>query len=95
MYPSLYEGFGIPPLEAMAADCPVVISNSSSLSEVVGDAGEYFDPEDEDDMCASIQRVVSCPQRRAELVALGRTRQATFTWRKCALETADVYRSLL
>ena len=95
VYPSLYEGFGIPPLEAMAADCPVVTSNSSSLPEVVGDAGEYFDPADEDAMGSAIRKVVESTERRAELVALGRARQAMFSWDKCARETLDIYRSLL
>ena len=58
VYPSLYEGFGIPPLEAMSAGCPVICSNTSSLPEVVGDAGEYFDPASFESMAAAMGRVL-------------------------------------
>lgn len=95
VYPSLYEGFGIPPLEAMAADCPVIVSNTSSLPEVVGNAGEYFDPEDEGAMADAIRKVVESSERRAELIELGRQRRMLFSWGKCAGETLDIYRSLL
>lgn len=95
VYPSLYEGFGIPPLEAMAADCPVVCSNTSSLPEVVGEAGEYFDPTNEESMMVAMETVAFSESRRVELVALGRIQSSKFSWEKCALETLDVYRRLL
>lgn len=95
VYPSLYEGFGIPPLEAMALGCPVIISNTSSLPEVVGNAGEYFDPNQEESIRIAIERVVYSPTRCAELISLGLQQYTKFSWHKCALETYDVYRKLL
>jgi glycosyltransferase involved in cell wall biosynthesis len=94
VYPSKYEGFGIPPLEAMSLDCPVICSSTSSIPEVVGDAGEYFDPDDLDSIRGSIERVLQSSARRAELVALGRERCKRFTWERCAQETLAVYRRL-
>jgi len=92
VYPSLYEGFGIPPLEAMAHDCPVACSNTSSIPEVVGDAGEYFNPSDSDSIRAALETVLSNPTMRAERVRLGRLRLGAFSWDRCAAETAAVYR---
>ena len=94
VYPSKYEGFGIPPLEAMSLDCPVICSNSSSIPEVVGDAGEYFDPFDLESIKTSIEQVLQSSQRRLELVSLGQTRCKLFSWERCAHETLDVYRRL-
>lgn len=95
VYPSLYEGFGIPPLEAMSFDCPVVCSNVSSIPEVVGNAGEMFDPCDIDSIRAAIERVVSDSQLREVLVTRGRERIKLFSWERCAQETLDVYRKVL
>lgn len=95
VYPSLYEGFGIPPLEAMAHDCPVVCSSGSSVSEVVGDAGEFFDPSDCDSIARAIETVVGSQARVDELRLLGRARVKSFTWEQCAKRTHDVYSSLL
>jgi len=95
VYPSLYEGFGIPPLEAMSLGCPVICSNTSSLPEVVGDAGEYFDPSDSESLCLATESVLQSSSRRSELVAKGHARRALFSWERCARETLDVYRSIL
>jgi glycosyltransferase involved in cell wall biosynthesis len=95
VYPSLYEGFGIPPIEAMAVGCPVIASNTSSLPEVVGNAGEYFDPNDEDAIKQAIERIATSPTRREELIALGLQQYRKFTWEKCARETCEIYRKLL
>lgn len=95
VYPSLYEGFGIPLLEAMAADCPVILSNTSSLPEVAGEAGEYFDPESQESMTAAMEAVAYSESRRKELGALGRHQCSKFSWEKCARETLDIYRRLL
>jgi glycosyltransferase involved in cell wall biosynthesis len=95
VYPSLYEGFGIPPLEAMSSGCPVVSSNTSSLPEVVGDAAEMFDPANEADMCAAIERVVSSPEKAQQLVVRGYERIKNFSWEKCALDTLNVYEKVL
>lgn len=94
VYPSKYEGFGIPPLEAMSLDCPVICSNTSSIPEVVGEAGEYFNPFDVESIVAAIERVLQSPERRTELVVLGQSRCQLFSWERCAQDTYDVYRRL-
>jgi len=83
-YPSLGEGFGLPVLEAMAAGAAVLTSNTSSLPEVGGDAVEYVDPWDVADIAAELERLLSAPERRAELARLGRERAATFDWARTA-----------
>jgi glycosyltransferase involved in cell wall biosynthesis len=95
VYPSVYEGFGLPPLEAMAHDCPVVTSNSSSMPEVVGDAGAYFDPLDIDAQGHAIASVVFDEQRRSDLISAGRHRLLMFSWKRCAYETQAVYKKVL
>jgi glycosyltransferase involved in cell wall biosynthesis len=95
VYPSLYEGFGIPPLEAMSLDCPVACSNTSSLPEVVGDAAALFDPADAVAMREALESVLNTPQARTSLVERGRLRREMFSWRRCAAETAHIYRRLL
>lgn len=95
VYPSLYEGFGIPPLEAMSLGCPVICSNATSVPEVVGDAGEYFDPADPEAIRDAVERVLQSKDRRSELVTKGHARRALFSWERCARETLDVYRSIL
>jgi glycosyltransferase involved in cell wall biosynthesis len=95
VYPSLYEGFGIPPLEAMAADCPVVCLRASSLPEVCGDAAEYADGDDPDLLKAAIERVAFSAERASELRVLGRARLKLFSWRECARRTSEVYKSLV
>lgn len=94
VYPSLYEGFGIPPLEAMAHHCPVVCSNTSAIPEVVADAGEYFDPGDMESMRAAIERVVESDSRREALIMKGHERLKLFSWDRCAAETLDIYNAL-
>jgi glycosyltransferase involved in cell wall biosynthesis len=95
VYPSLYEGFGIPPLEAMAHNCPVISSNSSSMPEVIGNAGEYFDPSDTDDMRRAIEAVVYSDSRVEDLKKLGLEQLTAFSWDKCTQETLDIYLSLI
>ena len=95
VYPSLYEGFGMPPLEAMANNCPVIVSNSSSIPEVVGEAGEYFDPNDEENLLNKIEQVVYSNSVRIKLIKLGRNRLEKFDWIKCARETKKVYEKLI
>lgn len=95
IYPSLYEGFGIPPLEAMSFDCPVVTHNASSIPEVVGDAAELTDCSDPGKLCTAVERVLTDGSRRSELIALGRQRLKHFSWERCATETLAVYRGVL
>ena len=94
VYPSLYEGFGIPPLEAMTHHCPVISSNSSSMPEVIGVAAEYFNPTDIEDMRRAIENVVYSESRLDELRKEGLARLPHFSWKKCSEETLAVYRSL-
>jgi glycosyltransferase involved in cell wall biosynthesis len=94
VYPSLYEGFGIPPLEAMSLGCPVACSNTSSIPEVAGDAAEYFDPYDLDSMRTAMELVLSSEVRLNELIKLGKFRCARFSWDRCAKETLSVYKGL-
>jgi len=94
VYPSLYEGFGIPPLEAMSYGCPVVCSKTSSIPEVVGDAGEYFDPRDIESMRLAIESVVESNGHRELLIAKGHQRLKCFSWDHCAAETLDIYTKL-
>jgi glycosyltransferase involved in cell wall biosynthesis len=95
VYPSLYEGFGIPPLEAMAYKCPVVCSNTSSIPEVVGDAGVYFDPYSIESIRLATERVVESESLINDLIRKGENRLKFFSWDKCANETLKVYKSLL
>jgi glycosyltransferase involved in cell wall biosynthesis len=95
VYPSMYEGFGIPPLEAMARGCAVICSRSSSIPEVVGEAAELFDPSDCDSITLALESVCLDATRRAELRIAGLQRQAMFSWRRCAEQTAGIYESLV
>lgn len=95
VYPSLYEGFGLPPLESMMCDCPVISSNTSSMPEVIGAAGEYFDPNNTSSLSQAISNVVYSPIRKQQLIDAGKERVKLFTWNKCALETLDVYKKLI
>ncbi|HET8647340.1 MAG TPA: glycosyltransferase family 1 protein, partial [Vicinamibacteria bacterium] len=79
-FPSLYEGFGLPPLEAMACGTPVVTSRISSLPEVVGDAAVLVDPYSVDDIADGLERVLGDEALRADLIARGRERVAQFSW---------------
>ena len=95
VYPSLYEGFGIPLLEAMSQGCPVICGNTGSFPEVAGDAAEYFDPRDADSLHAALERLLESPARRDELIRHGRARAAQFSWARCAAETRAVYERVL
>jgi len=95
VYPSLYEGFGIPPLEAMSFGCPVICSNTSSLPEVVGDAAELFDPAESGSILAAMENVLNSRERIQSLIALGFKRAEDFSWDRCAQETLAVYRRQL
>jgi Glycosyltransferase len=91
VYPSLYEGFGLPPLEAMACGTPVVTSNTSSLPEVVGDAGIMVDPLDVDALADSMHRVLTDDHLSEKLRNMGIARAREFSWEKTAQKTWKVY----
>ncbi len=94
VYPSLYEGFGLPLLEAMGERCPVISSNTSSMPEVAGNAAVYFDPNDTEDLANAIESVVYSEQKKEYLIQQGITRLENFTWQACATKTFDIYQSL-
>ncbi|MBN1978913.1 MAG: glycosyltransferase family 4 protein [Anaerolineae bacterium] len=91
-YPSLYEGFGLPPLEAMACGVPVIASDTSSLPEVVGDAGVLVDPDDTGALADALAALLSDDEKRAELSARGLARASAFSWEQTAFKTLEVYR---
>jgi len=95
VFPSLYEGFGLPPLEAMACGAPVVASNASSLPEVIGDAGITVDPLDVGELAAAIESVLGNPILQQQLRAQGPARAARFTWQAAARATRQVYQDVL
>jgi glycosyltransferase involved in cell wall biosynthesis len=90
-FSSVYEGFGLPPLEAMACGAPVVCSDLTSLPEIVGSAGILVNPEDPDRLGSAIQRVLTSPQLRHDLSARGLARVKQFTWDRVAVETSRLY----
>ena len=90
-FPSLFEGFGLPVLEAMACGCPVVGSDRSAVPEVVGDAGCVVNPEDSPAFAEAILTVASDDQVRSRLIAAGRSRAADFSWARTASMTQSVY----
>ncbi len=94
-YPSLYEGFGLPVVEAMACGTPVVTSNLSSMPEIAGDAALLIDPYDVDALADAIRRLVSDEALRTELVERGFEQAACFTWERAAQQLRDVYQRLL
>ena len=95
VFPSLYEGFGLPPLEAMACGAPVVASNRSSIPEVVGGAGILVDATDADDIADGIERVVLSEETSADLRRRGREHSRQFTWDRCAQLTVAAYHEAL
>lgn len=92
VYPSLFEGFGLPPLEAMACGTPVITSNISSLPEVAGSAALLIDPLNEQELAAALQRILNDQPLRARLRAEGVRQAAKFTWRDAAEKTLQLYR---
>ena len=94
VFPTLYEGFGLPPIEAMACGCPVVVSNTTSLPEVCGDAAVFVDPTDVKSIADGITKVLGDEKLRTELVKKGCLRAKGYTWERTARETLEVIRGL-
>lgn len=94
VYPSKYEGFGIPPLEAMHYGTPVIASSASSIPEVVGDAGLYFDPNNEEELAEKMKILIHDSTLRKSLINLGVKQEKTFSWDKCADETMKYYQEI-
>ncbi len=90
-YPSLYEGFGLPPLEAMACGCPVITSNTSSLPEVMGEAGIMVNPYDTNSLVQAMRQVLTDDKLRDDMVRKGLEQAKKFSWERAALETMEVY----
>lgn len=95
VFPSFYEGWGLPPGEAMALGCPVVVSITTSLPEVCGDAAIYCDPQEDSSIARALTRLVEDAPRRAELVALGRVQAAKHDWRGAAKRVWTAIQPLL
>jgi glycosyltransferase involved in cell wall biosynthesis len=95
IYPSLYEGFGLPPLEAMQCGIPVITSNNSSLPEVVGDGGIMLDVADADGLCHSILKLYSTPAFRQEMSLKSLAQAKKFSWERCTQETIAAYKTAL
>lgn len=94
VYPSLYEGFGLPLLESMACGCPVVSSNTSSIPEVAGDAGIMVDPYDSIGLAKAMYDVLTGEDMRKDMINKGLERVRQFTWEKCARETVDIFEEI-
>ena len=95
VYPSLYEGFGLPVLEAMASGIPVITSNRASLPEVSGDVGLAVDPEDVEGLRACMRSLIEDKEEAARRGALGIARARQFTWQACAQQTLAVYKKAI
>lgn len=95
VFPSLYEGFGLPPLEAMAVGTPVVASSASCLPEVLGDAALLVDPTDKMGFAQAVESALARPELRSQLIEAGKTQAAKYSWERCARETVAAYRVAL
>jgi glycosyltransferase involved in cell wall biosynthesis len=95
VFPSLYKGFGLPPLEAMACGTPVIASNASSLPEVVEEAGIMVEPRDVSGLTEAMRRVLTDEGKRREMREKGLRQAARFSWERTAQETLEVYRSVV
>jgi glycosyltransferase involved in cell wall biosynthesis len=95
VFPSIYEGFGLPPLEAMSLGCPVITSNSSCLPEICGDAALYVDPYDTEDIRKTIEKLINEPELRTSLISLGKEREKIFSFESYTRRLYDAYRKVL
>jgi glycosyltransferase involved in cell wall biosynthesis len=88
-FPSLYEGFGIPVLEAFVSGVPVICANNSSLPEVAGEAALYFEPKNHSELAKQIKKILDDPELKKDLIERGITQAQKFSWERCAKETLD------
>lgn len=95
VFPSLYEGFGLPPLEAMAHGCPVVSSNRASMPEILGEAADYFNPDNENEAVALIEDVLQNNEKREKMISLGYLHIKKYSWIECARLTSEIYKMVL
>jgi glycosyltransferase involved in cell wall biosynthesis len=95
VYPSLYEGFGLPSLEAMSYGCPVACSNSSCFPEILDDAAHFFDPYSVESIKNSIISLLYNDKLRSSLILKGLNQVKKFSWEKCGRETYEVYKNVL
>jgi len=95
VFPSLYEGFGLPPLEAMAHNCPVASSNRASMPEILGEAADYFNPENKEEMINVIENILINENERQRLINLGSEQVKKYSWWECALATSKIYSKAL
>ena len=93
IFPSYYEGFGIPILEAFSCECPVLASNISSLVEIASDAAIYFDPKDKISILNSLDKMINA--NKSELIKKGIERLNNFSWKKSAKQTYEIYQNLI
>lgn len=95
VYPSFYEGFGLPPLEAMQCGVPVITSNTSSLPEVVGEAGVMVDPQDADELCQAMLKIYNSAEVRQKMSLDSLAQAQKFSWKRCAEQTIDTYKAAI
>lgn len=94
VFPSFYEGFGLPPLEAMAHGCPVISSNRASMPEILGSAATYFNPDSKEEMIEKIEQILNNSEERERLIALGYEQVKKYSWWECALATSKIYQKV-
>ena len=92
VYPSLYEGFGFPLVQAMAANVPVIVSRTSCLPEIAGDGAAFFDPLSPADLASQLTRFLDSPEERSKFAQLGRARAECYRWERCARESLEFFR---
>ncbi len=95
VFPSLYEGFGLPPLEAMAHGCPIASSNRASMPEILGDAAAYFDPENQSEIISLIENILDDSVKREKMITRGFEHVKKYNWQVCAKETSQIYLNAL